>query len=84
MKKPIEKSLGLKCGACKHFSHEKFNDLQSRLNYGMELKKWTGKAVVTFGRCEALGANDFLGCNTVKEEKAAHGDGCNFVSAGEV
>jgi hypothetical protein len=39
---------------------------------------------MTFGRCEALGGNDFLGCSTVKEEKAMHGDKCNFVSSGEV
>jgi hypothetical protein len=39
MKKPIEKYLGLKCVACKNFSHKKFNDLQSRLDYGVGLKK---------------------------------------------
>lgn len=75
--KPIEKHLGMRCIACLNFSHKAFSTLQERLAYGRREHGGT-----TFGRCNAIDADDQVGCHSVKHE--SQNPDCRFVSAGLV
>lgn len=76
-KKPIEKVLGMKCISCAHFSCTEFHDIESRISYGR--KTYGG---IDFGRCDAIDADDAVGCHLVRHEQ--NNPECKFMSAGFV